>query len=180
VIEIDREILEQAKSGERMAQAKVFQYYKDYVFRTAFYMLRSQDEADDVVENVFLKVFLNFHTFDMTRSFHPWLSRIILNETRTYIKKYRRAFTNQEEAIHRMKGKSEASTETIHDMNQYMKELSLPDREILTLRYYQELTIEEIANTMKISISNTKVRIHRATKKLKKIIQQGEDINEVR
>ncbi|MDD4028609.1 MAG: RNA polymerase sigma factor [Caldisericia bacterium] len=175
VIEIDREILQFAKDGDRMAQAEVFSYYKNYVFRSAFFMLKNEDEADDIVENVFFKVFSNFVSFDMTRSFHPWLSRIILNETRTYIKKNRRAYTNQDFVLDNIPSRSSETKEKSQQIQRYMKELSPKDRELITMRYFQELTIEEIARIVNISVANAKVRIHRATKKLKQIIETKEE-----
>ncbi len=175
MIEIDRELLQQAKDGDRMAQAEVFKYYKDYIFRSAFFMLRNEDEADDIVENVFIKVFSNFSSFDMTRSFHPWLSRIVLNETRTYIKKNRRAYTNQDFALDNIPSRSTENREKAQQIQRYMKELNAKDREIISMRYFQELTIEEIARAVNISVANAKVRIHRATKKLKQIIETKEE-----
>ena len=174
--EIDREILQLAKDGDRIAQAEVFKYYKDYVFRSAYYMLKNQDEADDIVENVFIKVFSNFVSFDMERSFHPWLSRIILNETRTHIKKNRRVYTNQDFVLDNIPSPQHETKEKTHQIQQYMKELSTKDREVIMMRYFQELTVEEIAKTLKITVTNTKVRIHRATKKLKQIIETKEDV----
>ncbi|MCK5848230.1 MAG: sigma-70 family RNA polymerase sigma factor [Caldisericia bacterium] len=175
--EIDREIIDQARGGDRMAQAEMFKFYKDYVFRSVFYMLKSRDEADDVTENVFVKIFGNLEKFDMGRAFNPWLSRITLNETRTYIKKYRKAYTNQDYSIDQMRAKQGASREIIQDVNNCLLDLTLKEREIITLRYFQELTIGEISSVMNLSVSNTKVRIHRATKKLKQIIQSKGESN---
>jgi RNA polymerase sigma-70 factor (ECF subfamily) len=58
-----------------------------------------------------------------------------------------------------------------------LQDLTSREREVITLRYYQELTIGEISSIMNISVSNTKVRIHRATKKLKQIIQSKGESN---
>jgi RNA polymerase sigma-70 factor (ECF subfamily) len=177
VTEIDREIIDQARGGDRMAQAEMFKFYKDYVFRSVFYMLRSRDEADDVTENVFVKIFGNLDKFDMERAFNPWLSRITLNETRTYIKKWRKAYTNQDYSLGQMQAKHGASPEITQDVKNCLQDLTSREREVITLRYYQELTIGEISSIMNISVSNTKVRIHRATKKLKQIIQSKGESN---
>ena len=87
--ELDKEVIERAKDGDESAMSEIFDFYKDYVLRSSFLMLRNREEAEDVSENVFLKTFTHMNNFDIERDFKPWLSRIILNESRNYLRKYR-------------------------------------------------------------------------------------------
>ena len=166
---INKEIIEQAKGGDERSMAELFMTYKDYVMRSAFIMLRSRDEAEDVTENVFYKVFTNLQSFDMERDFHPWLSRIIRNECYTFLKKNRRQITNTDSWLDTITSE-DTHPETIHLVQSVLEQLSQKEREIIQLRFYQELTFEEIAKVLSTSVGNVKVRIHRAIKKLKEMM----------
>jgi RNA polymerase sigma-70 factor (ECF subfamily) len=166
---INKEIIEQAKGGDERSMTELFMTYKDYVMRSAFIMLRSRDEAEDVTENVFYKVFTNLQSFDMERDFHPWLSRIIRNECYTFLKKNRRQITNTDSWLDTITSE-DTHPETIHLVQSVLEKLSQKEREIIQLRFYQELTFEEIAKVLSTSVGNVKVRIHRAIKKLKEMM----------
>jgi|ADurb_H2B_02_Slu_FD_contig_21_656882_length_846_multi_4_in_0_out_0_2 RNA polymerase sigma-70 factor (ECF subfamily) len=166
---INKEIIELAKGGDERSMTDLFNAYKDYVMRSAFIMLRSRDEAEDVTENVFYKVFTNLHSFDMERDFHPWLSRIIRNECFTYLKRNRRQVTNTETFLDTISSE-DSHPETIHLVQSILDQLSQKEREIIQLRFYQELTFEEMAKVLSTSVGNVKVRIHRAIKKLKEMM----------
>lgn len=166
---INKEIIEQAKGGDERSMTELFMAYKDYVMRSAFIMLRSRDEAEDVTENVFYKVFTNLQSFDMERDFHPWLSRIIRNECYTFLKKNRRQITNTDSWLDTITSE-DTHPETIHLVQSVLEQLSQKEREIIQLRFYQELTFEEIAKVLSTSVGNVKVRIHRAIKKLKEMM----------
>ncbi len=166
---INKEIIEQAKGGDERSMTELFMAYKDYVMRSAFIMLRSRDEAEDVTENVFYKVFTNLQSFDMERDFHPWLSRIIRNECYTFLKKNRRQITNTNSWLDTITSE-DTHPETIHLVQSVLEQLSQKEREIIQLRFYQELTFEEIAKVLSTSVGNVKVRIHRAIKKLKEMM----------
>ena len=166
---INKEIIEQAKGGDERSMTELFMTYKDYVMRSAFIMLRSRDEAEDVTENVFYKVFTNLQSFDMERDFHPWLSRIIRNECYTFLKKNRRQITNTDSWLDTITSE-DTHPETIHLVQSVLEQLSQKEREIIQLRFYQELTFEEIAKVLSTSVGNVKVRIHRAINKLKEMM----------
>lgn len=166
---INKEIIELAKNGDKRAMAEIFQNYQDYVMRSAFILMRSQDEAEDVAENVFFKVFTNLRSFDMERDFHPWLSRIIRNECYSYLKKHRRLVDNAETWLDVI-NTEDHHPETIYLVQSVLSKLSQKEREIIQLRFYQELTFEEIAKVLSTTVGNVKVRIHRAIKKLKEMI----------
>lgn len=166
---INKEIIEQAKNGDERSMTELFLNYKDYVMRSAFIMLRSKDEAEDVTENVFFKIFTNLRSFDMERDFHPWLSRIIRNECYSYLKKHRRLVNNSDSWLESINSE-DTHPETIKLVQSILEQLSQKEREIIQLRFYQELTFEEIAKVLSTTVGNVKVRIHRAIKKLKEMM----------
>ncbi len=167
---IDKEIIARAKEGERGAMGEIYIFYQDYVLRSAFFIMGRHEEAEDVMENVFLKVFAHIHSFNLEKDFKPWLSRIILNESRNLFQKRKATYDNSDlflDGAH----SSSTSTEEKLDIRRQLKLLDYDSREIIMLRFFQELTLEEIARIKKITLSNVKVKIHRAVKKLKELMK---------
>ena len=168
--ELDKEVIERAKDGDETAMSEIYDFYKDYVLRSSFLMLRNREEAEDVSENVFLKTFTHMNSFDIERDFKPWLSRIILNESRNYLRKYRNNSSTKIDEEQQISNFN-LPNEKVIDLKTSINKLSTGDRELVTLRFYQELTIEEISKILKIQKNTVKVRIHRAMKKLKEYLK---------
>ena len=167
---MDKEVIERAKDGDETAMSEIYDFYKDYVLRSSFLMLRNREEAEDVSENVFLKTFTHMNSFDIERDFKPWLSRIILNESRNYLRKYRNNSSTKIDEEQQISNFN-LPNEKVIDLKTSINKLSTGDRELVTLRFYQELTIEEISKILKIQKNTVKVRIHRAMKKLKEYLK---------
>jgi RNA polymerase sigma-70 factor, ECF subfamily len=165
-VNIDKEIIARAKEGDQKAMGEMYTHYKDYVLRSAWFILGKQEEAEDVMENVFLKVFTHLHTFNMERDFKPWLSRIILNEARNLFHKRKGTYDNTEAFIDGASSSGVSHEEKI-DIRTHLAKMDYECRELILMRFYQDLTLEEIARIKKITLTNAKVRIHRALKKMK-------------
>lgn len=168
--EINKEIIERAKEGDREAMSEIFEIYKNYVARSAYIMLGKSEGAEDITENVFFKVFTNLKSFDIEKDFKPWLSRIILNETRNYIGKNKVTILNGSKDLELFEAPNILNREEIMDIKEGLKKLSTTEREIITLRYYQELTADEISRILRIPKNTIKVKIHRALKKLRGVV----------
>lgn len=168
--EINKEIIERAKDGDREAMSEIFEIYKNYVARSVYIMLGKNDGVEDITENVFFKIFTNLKSFDIERDFKPWLSRIILNETRNYIGKNKITILNDSKDLELFEAPNVLNREEIMDIKEGLKKLSTTEREIITLRYYQELTVDEISRILRIPKNTIKVKIHRALKKLRGVV----------
>ncbi|HOW02480.1 MAG: RNA polymerase sigma factor [Caldisericia bacterium] len=166
--EISKEIIERAKDGDREAMSEIFETYKDYVMRSSYIMLGRVEEAEDVTENVFFKVFTRIQSFDIERDFRPWLSSIVINETRNYVNKNKiTLFKDNADQTYIEPSTINLNREEILDVREGLKKLTQKEKEIITLRYYYELTIEEISRILKLPKNTVKVRIHRTLKKLR-------------
>lgn len=166
--EISKEIIERAKDGDREAMSEIFETYKDYVMRSSYIMLGRVEEAEDVTENVFFKVFTRIQSFDIERDFRPWLSSIVINETRNYVNKNKiTLFKDNADQTYIEPSTINLNREEILDVREGLKKLTQKEKEIITLRYYYELTIEEISRILKLQKNTVKVRIHRTLKKLR-------------
>jgi RNA polymerase sigma-70 factor (ECF subfamily) len=86
----DTKLIERCRSGDRQAFEALLVKYEKPVFNAAFRMLNSRDDASDITQTVFLKVFENFDQFDPSRRFFSWIYRITLNESINWLGKTNR------------------------------------------------------------------------------------------
>ena len=86
----DTKLIERCRSGDRQAFEALLVKYEKPVFNAAYRMLNSRDDASDITQTVFLKVFESFDQFDPTRRFFSWIYRITLNESINWLSKMNR------------------------------------------------------------------------------------------
>ena len=77
--DLDRELLERVRTGERDAFGRLVERYLPRAMALAMRLLRHREDAEDLVQDAFLAALQHIDSFDLTRSFWPWLSRIIVN-----------------------------------------------------------------------------------------------------
>lgn len=155
--------------GDSHAFDELFHRYKDYVYSIAYGILGRGDEARDVTQEVFLQVHRSLGSFRRGARFATWLYRIAVNRaldaTRSAARRKWLPFL--EAAIDQPAPDSDPadSVEANSDADEVQRILmAVPvrHRDVLVLKYYQDLSVEEIAETLGISVTAAKVRLHRA------------------
>ncbi|NLM74782.1 MAG: sigma-70 family RNA polymerase sigma factor [Clostridiaceae bacterium] len=152
----------------------LMQRYGKQVYRLAYYYVRDKHLTEDIYQEVFIRVYKNYHKFRHESSFYTWIYRITVNLCKDYLKsaKVRRIIT-----AGFLKDNS-----TPREFNKLLEEaegggifsavMELPERYRLpiSLYYLDGLPISEISRILKISESNVKVRLHRGRNKLKELL----------
>ncbi len=151
--------------------------YGNDVLRTAFMYVKDSHLAEDIFQDVFIKVNKNLSTFQGNSSIKTWIIRITINTCKDYLK----SAWNQ-----KVVPMTEYEENTIHtdedytaveqqDQNQMIREtvLKLPDKykDIILCVYFQDMTINEAANILKIAEGTAKSRLSRAKEKLKNCLE---------
>lgn len=145
--------------------------YQKLIIRICIKMLDSTEDAEDICQDVMLKIFHALPNFEGRSSFKTWLSRITTNTCLNAYDKIKRS-----NALKRLvlNDPTQNTTTTIsstrRDINKAMQLLDLKDRQLLTLRYVSELQIEEIADISNLGLSATKMRIYRAQEALQSLM----------
>jgi RNA polymerase sigma-70 factor (ECF subfamily) len=170
-------------AGDRELYHSLIQPYELSVYRMAMSFVKNETEAEDVAQEAFLKAFRDLANFRGESKFSTWLISITLNEARRQL---RRQNTNRMESLDEDPGEGgKVSPALLRDWREIPSEalerkevrallqeaigqLSPIYREVLVMRDIEELTIEETAGLMAISISSVKVRLHRARIMLQK------------
>jgi RNA polymerase sigma-70 factor (ECF subfamily) len=178
------EEMENWQTGDISAFEALFLQYQRLVFKNAYLITGRKEEAEDVLQQVFISVWKSRHTFDPNKGkLTTWLHRITVNEC---MKKHRKTepvaelFQNM-----RLMDTSEEPGEALMKQEQYermMKAVNLLDtkhRSILVLRYFNELSYEDIAKAAGIPLGTVKSRINNGLKQLREkmggqIVASGE------
>ncbi|MBA7505930.1 RNA polymerase sigma-H factor [subsurface metagenome] len=181
-MEKDFELLAKFKKGDQQAFELLVRKYKTTVFNTIYSIIGNAQEADDIAQEVFLKVYTKADSFKGESSFSTWLYRITVNRCvdelrrrKNKIISYETEF-NQEEKL-KLKdvlasGENDITEklrqEELQDIVQKAMN-SLPEkyRIILTLKEIEGLSYKEISQIMKISLAKVKIWLFRARQKLK-------------
>jgi len=174
----DRELMARLSAGDREALAPLMARHYRRVYRIALSYLRQPDDALDVVQECFVKAFQNAGRWDGAAEAGPWLARIAVNQS---IDRWRRnkrrqqTFTPLAEDDHdgALAGGEDAPDRPVEgreDRERLRAALAvLPERQraIVVLRHYQDLSLEEIASTLGISLGTVKSSLHRALHRLR-------------
>jgi RNA polymerase sigma-70 factor, ECF subfamily len=170
-------------AGDKELYHQLIQPYELRVYRMALSFMKNETEAEDVAQEAFLKAFRDLANFRGGSKFSTWLITITLNEARRRLR--RQATVRMESLDEPPEEGSKISPALLRDWREIPSEalerrevrallqkavgdLSPIYREVLVLRDIEELSIEETAGALAISISSVKVRLHRARINLQK------------
>lgn len=149
--------------------------YSGTIYKVAFHITCNKEDAYDVCQEVFLRLFNNYEKIKDKEHLKAWLLRVAVNCAKSYCTQ---GFKKNTVPIDEV-SENEMTTfiqDNIED-NTIDKVLQLPEkyRIVIHLFYYQELSVEEIADTLQITKSTVKTRLSRGRKLLEKIIGEEED-----
>ncbi len=174
----DQPCIDRVIQGDTQAFAVLVDRYKYMVFTVAMKILKNNEEAEEVSQDVFLKVFQALPTFKGGSKFSTWVYRIAYNRSLDYLKKLGRGIATasideyQDFHIPTLENALEAleNRDRKHTIKEAMKELAVEDSLVLTLHYFEELSLKEISEVMQITVDNVKVRLFRSRKRLATIL----------
>jgi RNA polymerase sigma-70 factor (ECF subfamily) len=170
-------------AGDRDLYHRLIQPYELSVYRMAMSFVKNETEAEDVAQDAFLKALHNLANFRAESKFSTWLISITLNEARRWLRRQRTV--RMESLDDPLEEGGKVSPALLRDWREIPSEalerkevrallreaighLSPIYREVLVMRDIEELSIEETAGALAISISSVKVRLHRARIMLQK------------
>lgn len=165
-------IIERCRNGERKAFQELYDLYAKAMFNISLRILNNSDEAEEVLQDSFLKAFDKINTYDKNYAFGAWLKRIVINRSLDVLKKRKLFFVPLEEGSFVPKEEEEA--EEIYSVEIIKKCVAeLPDgyRTILTLFLFEDCSHKEIAEMLNISEGTSKSQYNRARKKLAELIK---------
>ncbi len=138
------------------------------MFSVCLRLVGNRHDAEDLTQDIMLKIFSRLHSFEGRSSFKTWMVRVTHNACKDWLKK--RAISRQYRDALAREPQEQSTIEYREDrLIELLKELSPADREILTLRFVADLSLQEIAETTELSLSATKMRLYRAIDRLEEL-----------
>lgn len=158
------------KRGRRMNKSEFADAVKrndQRLFLIALSFTRSRADAEDILQNVFLKLWQNKKVFESAEHMDKWLTRVCVNESRNLLRSpFRSRVTELEDAADIQVFDSPRDG----DLFRAVMSLQEKERTVIHLFYYEDLSVAEIAKTLRISPSAVKTRLNRARNKLKEAL----------
>jgi len=167
----DFELIEQVRSGNEEAFARLLKHYTPYVYRTAFAFLHDGHESEDVAQEIFLKVYRSIRELQDISAFNAWLKRIITNTCLDRLRK-QRPTPVPDAKLNQIMEKSSQKGDRNLEMQEAINQLIPEYREALILREWQGYDYQEIATLLSIPLGTVKSRIHGARVQLRKILSE--------
>jgi RNA polymerase sigma-70 factor, ECF subfamily len=171
-------LIHHAANGDAAAWEPLVLAHQEAVFRLSYLLLGDPDDAEDIAQETFLRAWNHLKRFDTTRPLRPWLlsitSNLASNRRRSagrYLSALTRAFRNEPVASTSIEEKSTRHLEA-SQLWKAVQTLSVPDQQIVYLRYFLDLSVAETAEVLKIAEGTVKSRLSRALDRLRGIIQQ--------
>jgi len=173
VKDVEKEWLQQALHGDANAFGQLVEVYNQPVYNLCFRMLGDPYEAEDAAQEAFLRAYKFLKRYDITRSFSTWLLSIAAHYCIDLIRKRRIWFipidTLDYREIRDPSPNPESSLSISEDQQQIqslLESLSPTDRAAVVMRYWYDFSYDEISNTLNLSLSAVKSRLHRARRTL--------------
>ena len=169
---MEADLVRRAQTGDEAAYAQLVSQHQEAVFRLAYLFLGSADDAEDVAQEVFIRAYQSLVRFDDARPLRPWLLAITANAARNR----RRAFGRYAAVLKRLivpepSVAAEAERELeAQALWQAVRRLSAADQEVIYLRYFLELSVDEAAQALEVAPGTVKSRLSRALDRLREVI----------
>ena len=155
--------------------------YGQAVYTLIVRMVYSEEDAEELTQDVFMKAFEHLDSFYGESSFSTWVYRIAYNTAVSYLRKKKSVETVIDEAFWNTVSETEVdealdddSEERVEQLQLALTQLSADERALVTLFYEEERPVQEVAEVLGLSVSNVKVKLHRVRKKLYILMQKEE------
>jgi RNA polymerase sigma-70 factor (ECF subfamily) len=167
-----REILK----GDSGSFSQLVEKYQHLAYTLSLKILNQREDAEDAAQEAFIKAYHSLRFFKGNSSFRTWFFRIVYNTAIIKLRSFKKAELKIEDT--RITEEEISGTESVlsqfntEDRQKYLKsgleKLDPEERALLTMYYYEDLTMDEISKITGLTVSNVKVKIHRSRKKLLK------------
>jgi RNA polymerase sigma-70 factor (ECF subfamily) len=178
----DEELVEKVRKEDSELYAEIVERYQQKLYRYLRYLTDRPSEAEDLLQDVFIKTYRNLFDFDGKRKFSSWIYRIAHNEGVNFIKKTSRRkeiflnnLENIDSALHNQNNAIEdslAKEEIREKVKQCLDELETKYREPLILYYFEDKSYREISDILRIPAKTVGTFIFRGKRILKAICQK--------
>lgn len=179
----DTYYIERIQAGDTASFACLLDRYSRQVFSLIVKVVGNREDAEELAQDVFVKVYRNLSSFKGDSSFSTWIYRIAYNTAISETRRKKHEFLAIEESVINNVSEEEVAdalgrsdnSEQMNRLDAALAQLPPDERAIILLFYMKEKSIDEIADITGLTASNVKVKLHRIRKKLFVILKGMED-----
>jgi RNA polymerase sigma-70 factor (ECF subfamily) len=187
----ETEWIQLARRGDQAAFGRLVVAYQTPVYNLTYRMLGNAGEAEEAAQEAFLRAYTRLHSYDPQRPFRSWMLSIASHYCIDMLRKRRITWLSFEDEIAAPDNSTQtaatrlasnspnpeavvAQREQEAQIQQLLTALSPTDRAAITLRYWYDCSYEEIAETLNLTVSAVKSRLHRARRRLAETIRDAD------
>jgi len=172
----DRVLVERYRAGDRTAFTELVIRYQRPIYNAAFWVLRNAEDANDIAQDVFLKVAERLDDYDPRYKFFSWIYRIAVNASLNMLRRNGREESLDDDAElaaadsanpERQLGDAQVAAR----VRSALMRLSTNDRMVLTLRHFSECSYEEIGEILDLDEKTVKSRLFEARRRMRGLLQ---------
>ncbi len=171
MVNYEYEIIQKIIGGEKSAFRSIMDKYGNLVYNLAYTHVNNVEDARDLTQEIFLKVYKNLKKYKPEYKFFSWLYKISLNTVNSFLKKRKRKPDllplDESRDFADVKEAGLPRSEELHNIiGQFKKDM----REVFVLFYYEDLDIQTVADITGKSPSNVKVMLHRGRNEIRALL----------
>jgi RNA polymerase sigma-70 factor (ECF subfamily) len=170
----DNELIERLQRADLDALGLLFERYRDRVYRTALMIVRDPAVAEDILQDCFLKIYANARRIDTSRPLAPWLYRVTVNLSYTWLSRAQGKRTSIESVIDRLVSPMRQAPDRLTEQSELRQSirraisgLSLDQRVVVVLYYLNGLSLQDIAEILDLPVGTVKSRLYYARENLR-------------
>jgi len=170
----DAGLILQLQAGNLDALGKLYDRYKQLVYRTAMAITGDADAAGDLLQDVFLRLYRFIRRFDPQRPVEPWLYRMTANLAYTWVRRHR-WLSPLDDVVEWLVGDRRGSPPQVAELDeenrfvqQAISTLPIAQRIVVVFYYIDDLSLQEIAEILEVPEGTVKSRLHYGRQALKK------------
>ncbi|MCG9972992.1 RNA polymerase sigma factor [Christiangramia crocea] len=175
----DQELIDKILTGDAAVFGELVDRYQNFVFTIAIRMLKVSEEAEEVAQDSFIKAFESLSSFRGEAKFSTWLYRIVYHKALDRIKKNKRQQTYEiieevtDDSLDHIENGLEylLSEERSRVINDCISMLPEEEAAIISLYYFEEQSVKEIAEVTNLTEENIKIKLYRSRKKLFSLLE---------
>jgi RNA polymerase sigma-70 factor (ECF subfamily) len=178
----DNELIAAIQSGEKAAMKALVERYKRKAYFLALGMVGNSDEAYDISQEAFIRVFRSAGKFDLKHRFFPWFYAIIANLCKDCLSRREKRESKEVDISENeflLVDESNPETrmireEEVRNLRLALQKLGFEDREIIMLKHFRDMSYDQIAAMLKIPKGTVMSRLYYARRKLAKLLNEIE------
>ena len=182
----DPVLIERLRAADLTALGALFDRYYAQVYRTAAAITRDNAVAEDIAQDCFLKLHQYAHRIDVSLPLAPWLYRVTVNLSYTWISRRQKRRISLEALVDHLMSPSWYAPDQLaehneiqHHVRQAIGELPFNQRVVIVLHYLSQLSLEEISEILDCPVGTVKSRLYYARENLRRRLDETHRINEV-